>query len=138
MARRDKFYQIVRAGLEAEGWTITHEEYVFDADPQLSTDLGAERLLAAERHLEKIAVEIKSFLLDSQVAELEKAIGQYGLYRKLLELQEPERTLYLAVPLHAYEDIFARQVGQLAIEVFELQLIVYDVAQEEPFVWKKR
>jgi len=120
MARRDKFYQIVRDRLEADGWTITHEEYVFDADPQLSTDLGAERLLAAERQLEKIAVEIKSFLLDSQVADLEKAIGQYGLYRKLLELQEPDRILYLAVPLHAYEDIFARQVGKLAIEVFEL------------------
>jgi hypothetical protein len=42
------------------------------------------------------------------------------------------------VPLHAYEDIFARQVGQLAIEVFELLLSVYDVAQEEPLLWKKR
>jgi hypothetical protein len=138
MARRDKFYQIVRDRLEADGWTITHEEYVFDADPQLSTDLGAERLLEAERQLEKIAVEIKSFLLDSQAAELEKSIGQYGLYRKLLEFQEPDRTLYLAVPLHAYEDIFARQVGKLAIDVFELQLIVYDIAQEEPLLWKKR
>ena len=138
MARRDKFYQVVCDALEAEGWTITHKEYVFDADPHLETDLGAERLLVAERKLEKIAVEIKSFLLDSQAAELEKALGQYGLYRKLLELQEPDRTLYLAVPLHAYEDIFARQVGQLAIEVFELQLIVYDVAQEEPLLWKKR
>lgn len=138
MARRDKFYQIVWDALEAEGWTITHEEYVFDADPQLSTDLGAERLLAAERQLEKIAVEIKSFLQDSQVAELEKAIGQYGLYRKLLESQEPNRKLYLAVPRHAYEDIFGRQVGKLAIEVFELQLIVYDVAQQEPLLWAKQ
>lgn len=138
MARRDKFYETVYNALKAEGWTITHEEYVFDADPQLSTDLGAERLIAAERQLKKIAVEIKSFLRDSQVAELEKAIGQYGLYRKLLELQEPERKLYLAVPLHAYEDIFARQVGQVAVEVFDLQLIVYDVAQEEPLLWKER
>jgi XisH protein len=138
MARRDKFYQVVYDALEAEGWTITHKEYVFDADPQLEADLGAERLIVAERRLEKIAVEIKSFLLESQTAELEKALGQYGLYRKLLELQEPERMLYLAVPLHAYEDIFSRQVGQLAIEVFELQLIVYDVAQEEPLLWIKR
>lgn len=138
MARRDKFYQIVYNALKAEGWTITHEEYVFDADPQLSTDLGAERLLVAERQMEKIAVEIKSFLQDSQAAELEKAIGQYGLYRKLLELQEPERKLYLAIPLHAYEDIFARQVGKLAIEVFELQLIVYDVAEQEPLLWTKQ
>lgn len=138
MARRGRFYKIVCDALEAEGWTITHKEYIFDADPQLSTDLGAERLLAAERQLEKIAVEIKSFLQDSQVAELEKAIGQYGLYRKLLALQEPDRQLYLAVPLHAYEDIFARQVGKLAIEVFQLQLLVYDVANEEPLRWAKQ
>lgn len=111
MARRDKFHQIVCDALEADGWTITHQEYVFDADPRLATDLGAERLLVAERQLEKIAVEIKSFLLDSQAAELEKAIGQFGLYRKLLELQEPERKLYLAVPLHAYHNIFLAKLG---------------------------
>ena len=138
MSRRDKFYHVVCDALEAEGWIITHKEYVFDADPQLETDLGAERLLVAERRLEKIAVEIKSFLLDSQAAELEKALGQYGLYRKLLELQDPDRKLYLAVPLHAYEDIFARQVGKLAIEIFELNLIVYDITQEESLLWIKR
>jgi len=138
MSRRDKFYDVVCNALEAEGWTITHKEYVFDADPQLSTDLGAERLLVAERQLEKIAVEIKSFLLDSQVAELEKAIGQYGLYRKLLEFQDPDRILYLAVPHHAYENIFSRQVGKLAIEEFNLRLIVYDIAEEEPLLWIKK
>jgi hypothetical protein len=95
-------------------------------------------LLAAERAWEKIAVEIKSFLVESQAAELEKAIGQYGLYRKLLEIQEPERKLYLAIPRHAYEDIFARQIGILAIEVFALQLIVYDVLQQEALLWKKQ
>lgn len=138
MARRDKFCQVVCEELEAEGWIITHKEYVFDADPQLETDLGAERLIVAERRLEKIAVEIKSFLLESQAAELEKALGQYGLYRKLLEIQEPDRKLYLAVPLHAYEGIFSRQVGQLALDIFELELIVYDVAQEEPLLWIRR
>mgnify|MGYP001048066296 CR=1 FL=1 len=138
MARKDKFYHIVRKALEDEGWTITHDEYVFDSDPQLSTDLGAERLLAAERALEKIAVEIKSFIAESQAAELEKAIGQYGLYRKLLEIQDPERRLYLAIPRHAYEDIFARQIGKLAIELFAIKLIVYDVLQQEALLWKEQ
>jgi hypothetical protein len=43
--------------------------------------LGAERTLAAERGNEKIAVEIKSFLSESQVTELERAVGQYGIYQ---------------------------------------------------------
>jgi hypothetical protein len=97
----------VKQALIQEGWTITHDPYVFDTDPQLSTDLGAERLIAAERESEKIAVEIKSFLTESQVVDLEKAIGQYGLYRRFLKIQDPERELYLAVPRYAYEDIFA-------------------------------
>ena len=88
--------------------------------------------------MEKIAVEIKSFIAESQAAELEKAIGQYGLYRKLLEIQDPERRLYLAIPRHAYEDIFARQIGKLAIELFAIKLIVYDVLQQEALLWKEQ
>jgi hypothetical protein len=125
----------VKQALIQEGWTITHDPYIFDTDPQLSTDLGAERLIAAERETEKIAVEIKSFITESQVVDVEKAIGQYGLYRRFLQMQEPDRELYLAVPQYAYEDIFARQVGLIAIEEFTLQLIVF--SPEERLLWKK-
>lgn len=104
-------------------------------DPQLSTDLGAERLIAAEKPQEKIAVEIKSFLAESQVSELEKAVGQYGLYRRFLTIQEPDRKLYLAVPFHAFENIFKREVGQIAIEEFDLKLIVFSTSSEEPLLW---
>lgn len=38
-------------------------------------DLGAERLIAAERHHEKIAVEIKSFQSPSAIRDLEMAQG---------------------------------------------------------------
>jgi len=138
MSKRDTFYQVVCDSLVDEGWTITHKEYQFSGDPGLETDLGAERLLVAEKQLEKIAVEIKSFLQESQVSDLEKALGQYGLYRKLLELQEPDRTLYLAVPKHAYNNILSRQVGQIAIEEFNLQLIVYDIDGREELRWIKR
>ena len=136
MSRRDFYHETVKEALIQEGWRITHDPYIFDTDPQLSTDLGAERLIAAERETQKIAVEIKSFLAESQVAELEKAIGQYGLYRRFLGLQDPERELYLAIPEYAYENIFTRQVGQIAIEEFGLQLIVF--SSEEGLLWKKK
>jgi hypothetical protein len=135
MSRRDTYHEIVKQALIKEGWTITHDPYVFDSDPQLATDLGAERLIAAERETEKIAVEIKSFLNQSQVVDLEKAIGQYGLYRRFLKIQDPDRVLYLAVPEHAYNNVFTREVGQVAIEEFELQLIVFST--EEYLIWKK-
>jgi hypothetical protein len=100
MSRRDTYHDIVKHALIREGWTITHDPYMFRSEPELSTDLGAERPIAAEREGEKIAVEIKSFLQVSQVSELEKAIGQYELYTWLLHDQEPDRELYVAVPTH--------------------------------------
>jgi hypothetical protein len=121
-----------------EGWIITHEQYTFYTVPQLSTDLGAERLIAAEKKQEKIAVEIKSFLAESQVSELEKAVGQYGLYRRFLQAQEPARKLHLAVPFHAFENIFTKEVGQIAIEEFDLKLIVFSISSEKPLLWHQK
>ncbi len=81
MSRRDTYHDLVKRALIREGWIITHDPYFLQADPKLSIDLGAERTLAAERGNEKIAVEIKSFLSESQVTELERAVGQYGIYQ---------------------------------------------------------
>ncbi|MEZ4682245.1 MAG: element excision factor XisH family protein [Caldilineaceae bacterium] len=74
---------------------------------------------------------------ESQAAELESRWAIWPI-SQALEIQEPERKLYLAVPVHAYEGIFARQVDQLAVEIFELELLVYDIAPEEPLLWIKR
>ena len=60
-------------------------------------DLGAERLIAAERNLERIAVEVKSFLAASTIYEFHLAIGQCFSYRIAIREQQPERQLYLAV-----------------------------------------
>lgn len=135
MSRRDTYHDVVKYALIREGWTISHDPYFLQSDPKLSIDLGAQRTIAAERSSEKIAVEIKSFIADSQVTELERAIGQYGIYQELLQIQEPERELYLAVPIDAFENIFSRQVGKIAIKKFQLKLIVFSFSQEE-LLWK--
>ena len=61
MAARDKYHQEVRTALEKEGWKITHDPYFVRLGKRKGfIDLGAE-IIGAERGLEKIAVEIKSF-----------------------------------------------------------------------------
>ncbi len=94
-------------------------------------------MLSAERGIEKIVVEVKSFLHDSQIGELEKALGQYHIYEELLQCYDPERTLYLAVPLHAYRDIFQRQVGKLILNKFHLRLLIYSLSEQEDLLWKQ-
>lgn len=136
MSRRDHYHGAVKQALIKEGWTITHAPYVFQTDPKLAADLGAERLIAAERGYEKIVVEIKSFRRASQVADLEEAIGQYSLYQIFLQQCDPERRLYLAVPLHAFDNILNREVGRIAIERLKIHVIVYSLSEEEPLQWK--
>ena len=136
MSCRDTFHHIVKQALSNEGWRITHDPYSFEVDPELSTDLGGERMIGAEQDAVKIAVEIKSFISGSQVVELEKALGQYELYNRLLRRQEPDRTLYLAIPIHAYADIFQRQVGQIILEEFQPKLMIYGISPEEGLQWK--
>ena len=136
MSRRDIYHNTVKQALIQEGWTITHDPYMFQSEPELSTDIGAEKIIAVEKQHEKILVEIKSFLNVSQVTDLEKAMGQYILYRRLLKKQEPERKLYLAVPTHAFEGIFSQQVGLIAIEELDMTLIVFSVSGEEKLLWK--
>jgi hypothetical protein len=62
MPARDTIHADVVAALIKDGWTITHDPYrLIFGDEQVYIDLGAERLLAAKRGNEYIAVEIKSF-----------------------------------------------------------------------------
>jgi hypothetical protein len=100
---KDIFHEAVRIALEHDGWTITHDPYTLKAlKRRLNIDLGVERLIGATRHTERIAVEVKSFLNMSPVHDFHLAVGQYMNHLRVIEQDEPERTLFVAVPLDAY------------------------------------
>ena len=98
-------------------------------------DLGAERLIAAERGIEKIAVEIKSFRRASDIKDLEEALGQFVLYNQLLKRYVPERKLYLAVTEEIGTSVFEEEAGQVLIEDGIIQLVTFDPLQEEIIGW---
>jgi len=51
---RDLFHDLVRAGLEAEGWLITNDPYTVVVDDlKFQIDLAAERVIAAEKGQQK-------------------------------------------------------------------------------------
>lgn len=136
MSARDRYHAAVRAALIKEGWTITHDPFTLDyAGEDLYVDLGAERLLAAEREEQRIAVEIKSFIGHSRMADLQKALGQYILYRDVLEEIEPMRALYLAVPEDAAISIFDAPIGQLLLEKQRPLIIAFDPNTAEITRW---
>jgi hypothetical protein len=98
MPARDIYHDAVKNALMADGWTITDDPlHMRWGQKDMYVDLGAKRLLAAQQGERKIAVEIKSFISPSEMADLKDAIGGFVLYRAVMRLREPERILYLAV-----------------------------------------
>jgi hypothetical protein len=98
--------------------------------------LGAQKLIAAERGSEKIAIEIKSFLGPSPINDLENAWGQFFMYARTLQRREPDRRLYLAVNRNTFETLFKEEVGQLLLEEPGFRMIVFDSNTEEIIQWK--
>src|SRR5579885_1334412 len=106
MPRKDIYHQTVVDALTADGWTITADPLLLAyGGKDVYVDLGAQHTIGAEKGGRKIGVEIKSFVGISEVHELEVALGQYTLYRDILSEVEPDRLLYLAIPVRIDEGI---------------------------------
>jgi hypothetical protein len=136
MPAKELYHNTVKNALIEDGWIITHDPLKLEVGKKdLYVDLGAERLVAAEKAGQKIAVEVKSFLGRSDVDDLEKALGQYVLYYSVLSEQEPERTLYLAIRSQVFEDLFEEPIGQLLIRRERLKLLVFDVVTQRILKW---
>lgn len=97
--------------------------------------MGAERLLAAEKGGEKIAVEVKGFVSPSEVDDLKNAVGQYILYHDILSRIEPDRVLYLAIREVVYLEIFEEPIGSILLENDRIRLIVFNPETEEVVKW---
>ncbi|MGB3238466.1 MAG: XisH family protein [Geitlerinemataceae cyanobacterium] len=137
MPAKDIYHNAVKNALIKDGWTIVHDplRIRLARGKNLFVDLGAERLLAAERGTEKIAVEIKSFTSPSDMRDLEQAIGQFVLYARLLKRYYPEYTLYLAVSENTHKTVFEEEAGQTMIEDNILRLVTFDPKKEAIVQW---
>ncbi|MEO1432290.1 MAG: XisH family protein [Cyanobacteria bacterium J06633_8] len=134
---KDVFHYAVRRGLEKEEWVITDDPLRIQAGgADMEIDLGAEKIIAAERGEEKIAVEIKSFIGTSNISEFHTAVGQFLNYQVALEQRQPERILYLAVPIGVYSKFFILPFVQTIIKRFQITLIIYDPVDEVILEWK--
>lgn len=135
---RDRFHQVVKVALRKDGWDITHDPLQIKVGGvDMEIDLGAERLLAAERGGEKIAVEVKSFLASaSAISEFHTALGQFINYRGALRREEPDRVLYLAVPDLTYNSFFQLDFPASMLTENEVKLVIYDIELEEIVQWR--
>lgn len=147
MPQKDAIHEIVKQAVIKDGWIIrdTDDPYVISYGERfLFVDLGASKyannsihgsLVGAEKNNRRIAIEIKEFRAKSIIKDLEQAIGQYVLYRLLLEKIDPEREVYLAITELLYEYFFCEPIGELVINELPLKMIIVNLQKVEITKW---
>jgi len=137
MPALDLYHNAVKQALIKDGWIITHDPlHLRWGRKDMYVDLGAKRLILAERLEEKIAVEVNSFLGESEMQACRNAVGQFAIYRAVLRRTYSDYTLYLAVRDVVYTSFFEEPIGQILIEDERLNLIVFDAEQEVILQWR--
>ena len=64
-----------------------------------------------------------------------KALGQYVLYRQILNEMRVERSLYLAVSQATFNSVFAIELGQILLKNQVVKLIVFNAENEAIAQW---
>jgi len=136
MPARDIYHDHVKTALVKDGWTITNDPLKLSfGRKNIYVDLGAERLIAAAKGEQKIAVEIKSFIGKSEIEDIENALGKYVLYLSILPEIEPERILYRAITHETFEGIFKEPFGEFIMNKLNLNMIIFDDKEEVIVRW---
>lgn len=140
MPAKDKFHPTVKTALINDGWTITHDPFPLkDKSRKMNydIDLGAEKLLGAEKGTEKIAIEVKSFTNASFSHEFHSVLGQYLVYWKGLQTIEPDRVLFLAMPSFAQDKLNEHPLIAEIVQEFHIHILVFDEKNQQILTWIK-
>ena len=136
MPAKDLLHSCVKNALINDGWKITDDPFRLKyKGRKLYVDLGAERILAAEKGTKKIAVEVKSFVGASEMNDLENALGQFIFYRAILSENEPDRELFLAVPDEIFQTIFQVEFHDLLTKNNLVKVFGVNEEKEEIIGW---
>ncbi|MEM6500860.1 MAG: element excision factor XisH family protein [Cyanobacteria bacterium P01_C01_bin.89] len=134
MPRRDFYHDTVKAALEKDGWQVTHDPLML-GDPELRVyaDLCVTKTIG--NTTQRLTIEIKVFGSYAKTSELEKAIGQYALYRSILKHDNAQISTYLAIPNHIYRTFFQKRIVRNVIQDENIKLIVFNPDTEEIEAW---
>ena len=136
---KDIYHPHVKEALIKDGWTISHDPYYLDINnpAPLEIDLGAEKLISAEKGTEQIVVEVKSFLNKSLTYDFHLAYGQFRIYRRGLSKTDPERVLFLAMAKDVYIEIQQRSFYMDLIRDENINLLIFDPLNKIVDTWIK-
>lgn len=136
MSRRDFYHEHVRNALLKAGWTITDDQLPLRFfTSRLYVDLAASKV-KEDGSTSLIAVEVKNFRdRFDYVSEFQKALGQYMMYRQLLETLDFTHTLYLAIPENDSRGFFQDATVKALLAKYDVKLLVFDPITQSIVRW---
>ncbi|AFZ23134.1 XisH protein [Cylindrospermum stagnale PCC 7417] len=136
MPAKDIYHDAVKNALIKDGWTIIADPYFLQyEDAELYADLFVEKALLVEQQGRKIVVEIKSFISPSPMRDFENALGQYILYRDILQLSNKNYEVYLAIRDAIFDTFFQRKSIQAVVKRHQIEFIIFNNEKEEITLW---
>ena len=135
---KDKIHEIVKKAIENDGWLITHDPLIFQINNDfIAIDLGAEKMIIAERGNKKIAVEIKTFDQPSLIYEFHKVLGQYYNYETVLSVTDKQRELFIAIPDVIHNILLKNSIIKKSIERIKMKFIIVNLENSKIVEWIK-
>jgi hypothetical protein len=111
---------------------VQEQVYLSDSQRHIWVDLSARRGAAETL----ILIEIKGFEGHPSLVEaLMSALGQYVVYKAMLDFLHLTEQLFLAIPSAAHDGIFQVPVAKQAIQNLGVRLLVFDPVAEEVILW---
>ena len=119
-------------------WTVTDDPLTLMIDGDMfAIDLGAEKIIAAEKGNEKIAIELKTFDQPSLIYEFHKALGQYFNYQTALIESSSNRELFVAIPDSILEKLMNKSIVRKSIERLKMKFIIVNLETLKIVKWIK-
>ena len=138
MPAKDTFHDNVVNALIKDGWLITHDPfYIKTGRIEVYVDLGAEKLIGAEKNGSKIAVEIKSFVNPSFITAFYEALGKFLSYEEMIKQKDPNRILFIAVPNFVFDIDFNEPIIQTIIKQNNIRIIIFNPQNDTIVKWIK-
>jgi hypothetical protein len=139
MPKKDKFHETVKIALEKEQWHITNDPLFVPTKggANFFIDLGAERIIGAEKNGETIAVEIKSFGGSSPMYTFYEILGQFLIYKMALQEQAKLWDLFIAISDIGFKKLDDSPIFSKAMQAYQLKFIIIHPSSQSVIEWKK-
>ena len=108
---------------------------LFASPMRLAAAFGSPSFFCSASKSQARRVASSQYERSSEVEDLRNALGQFVLYRHILEEKEPDRELFLAVRESVFVEVFQEPLGEILLRKGEVRLIVFDQATEEIRRW---